>query len=135
MTKAAVAEEWRPVRENLDYEVSSLGRVRSLDRIKVYCRGGLTVRRKHRGTLLSPCESVGYPSVNIGRGNPRKVHKLVCEAFHGPRPEGHEVLHGDGDRQNCRAANLRWGTRSENIADAQRHGTQPVARNPRRRRG
>ena len=44
-----------------------------------------------------------------------KVHRLVCEAFHGPCPPGMEVLHLDENGLNNRPENLRWGTRKENL--------------------
>lgn len=52
------------------------------------------------------------------------VQHLVAAAFIGPRPEGMLVLHGDGCRTNNTAANLRYGTHSDNAADAARHGTR-----------
>lgn len=68
----------------------------------------------------------GYRQVAI-RGPNRKTQIktaiLVCEAFHGPRPEGMETLHYNGIRNDDRADNLRWGTRSDNMKDAIRHGT------------
>lgn len=57
------------------------------------------------------------------------VHHLVAEAFLGPRPEGHQVRHLDGDPDNNRADNLAYGTRSENTRDMVRHGTHNKARN------
>ena len=56
----------------------------------------------------------GYPVV-YKDGKVRHVHELVCEAVHGPRPEGMEVLHLDDDPTNNNPTNLRWGTRSENM--------------------
>lgn len=50
------------------------------------------------------------------------VATLVCTAFHGPRPAGMECCHGDGTRSNDAAANLRWGTRRENMQDKIKHG-------------
>lgn len=44
-----------------------------------------------------------------------KIHQAVCEAFHGPRPPGCEVLHLDEDGTNNRPRNLKWGTRAENM--------------------
>jgi hypothetical protein len=58
----------------------------------------------------------------------RRVHALVCEAFHGPRPEGQEVRHLDGNPANNNASNLRWGTHSENVIDSINHGTKFVPR-------
>ncbi|WP_205048998.1 HNH endonuclease signature motif containing protein [Paracoccus sp. SY] len=51
-----------------------------------------------------------------GRQSPRKVHQLVCEAFHGPKPFPEAVvLHLDEDGLNNRPENLRWGTQKENL--------------------
>jgi hypothetical protein len=45
-----------------------------------------------------------------------KVHRLVCEAFHGPAPEGLPVvIHLDEDATNNRPENLKWGTQKENL--------------------
>lgn len=50
------------------------------------------------------------------RGKNYKIHRLVCEAFHGPAPfEGAVVLHLDEDATNNRPDNLRWGTMRENM--------------------
>lgn len=42
------------------------------------------------------------------------AHRLVLEAFVGPRPYGHEALHHDDCRTNNVLSNLRWGTPQEN---------------------
>lgn len=52
-----------------------------------------------------------------------KVHRLICEAFHGPCPEGLECRHLNGDRTDNLAENLVWGTPAENQADRVRNGT------------
>jgi hypothetical protein len=80
------------------------------------------------GKVLKPCpDGAGYSKlVMCLPGNKRKtirVHVLVCETFHGPRPFGHAVAHADGDRSNNRADNLRWATYTENEADKRAHGT------------
>lgn len=50
------------------------------------------------------------------RGRTYKVHRLVCEAFHGPAPEGKPyVLHRDEDCANNKPRNLKWGTQKENL--------------------
>ena len=51
----------------------------------------------------------------------RSVHSLVLETFVGPCPEGCECLHRDGNPQNNRVDNLRWGTHKENGEDMSRH--------------
>lgn len=57
----------------------------------------------------------------------QSVHVLVAEAFLGPRPEGHEVCHNDGDRDNNCLTNLRYDTHSGNMLDAVSHGTHAMA--------
>ena len=45
-----------------------------------------------------------------------KVHRLVCEAFHGPAPADKPVcMHMDEDSRNNRPSNLRWGSQKENL--------------------
>ena len=59
------------------------------------------------------------------------VHALVAEAYIGPRPVGADVCHSDGDPKNNCAKNLRYASRSSNIADKLKHGTsQHGERNP-----
>ena len=119
-------EEWRHVIgfEGL-YEVSNTGKIRSLDRTITYSRGQGFFEKRVRGVLLKPgLTSVGYPSVVLGRKHGTAlVHRVVAEAFIGPRPEGHEVRHKDGTRDNNCAENLEYGTRRDNVPDARRHGT------------
>ena len=45
-----------------------------------------------------------------------KVARLVCEAFHGPAPEGKNVcMHLDENSRNNVPDNLGWGTQKENL--------------------
>lgn len=45
-----------------------------------------------------------------------KIHRMVCEAFHGPAPfERAVVIHIDENAINNRPENLRWGTQKENL--------------------
>lgn len=120
-------EEWRPVVGYGGlYMVSSMGRVRSLDRVdrRGQFRPGRLLRERN------DTAGAGYRYVNLSRdGVARKinVHVIVLEAFIGPRPSPrHEGCHQDGDRTNPRLANLRWGTPEENHADRWRHGTEYV---------
>ncbi len=111
-----MSEEWRliPGYERT-YRVSSLGRVESIPRPKT--RGGL---------LSVKIGKRGYPAVSLvqdGRQTTREVHQLVALAFIGPRPEGHEVRHIDGDPARPHADNLTYGSRSDNVRDKRAHGT------------
>jgi hypothetical protein len=110
--------EWRSVvgYEGL-YEVSAAGEVKST-------RSGA-----HLST--HPERKAQYPTVRLSnKGVVRKwfVHRLVAYAFLGPRPEGLDIRHRNGDATDCRVANLAYGTRSRNIQDSVEHGTHGQAR-------
>ena len=110
MTADTDIERWRPVAGGEGYEVSDFGRVKSL--------------RWTPPRILKPGPSnYGHLSVVLGPRNTRMVHQLVLIAFVGPRPPKMEVRHLDGNPANNRLENLCWGTRSDNIRDAIRHGT------------
>lgn len=51
------------------------------------------------------------------------VHVAVAETFHGLRPAGMQVAHGNGDPADNRAENLRWATPARNNADKVAHDT------------
>ena len=51
------------------------------------------------------------------RGKTLKIHRLVCEAFHGAPPFANaDVLHINGNTLENREDNLRWATRAEVLA-------------------
>lgn len=60
------------------------------------------------------------------------VHRLVTDAFIGPKPQDAETRHLDGNPLNNAPSNLAYGTHGENVDDRRRHGRDPVGiRNPR----
>lgn len=107
-------EVWVKVDEWPDYEVSNLGRVRSL-------------KNPDNPVILKQFTIRHYPSVNFVSGLRRaskRVHRLVALAFLGPAPsERHIVRHVDGNPGNNRVDNLSWGTFEENEKDKGSHGT------------
>lgn len=117
-------EIWRNVTDAYGYEVSNLGRVRSWRRKG--SRISSTLSNQPKLLKISP-NACGYPVVNISRNGdkqkPVAVHILVMSAFTGPCPQGLEVLHEDGTRDNCILRNLSYGTRADNCQDSIRHGT------------
>lgn len=117
-------EEWKPV-VGLEghYEVSNLGRVRSA-RTK---RGKVTGRNDR-----------GYTIVRLWRdGKPKaySVHRMVARAFLGPCPDGHEVNHKDGKRNNAAVENLEYLTHSDNMLHAYKSGLLKAATGPKDRSG
>ncbi|CUI38514.1 NUMOD4 motif [Achromobacter xylosoxidans] len=118
-----VAEAWRPVPGyEATYEVSSLGRVRSLPR--------LTTRGRHlKGKILrcTLCNN-GYYSVYLavdGKVKRFGVSKLVARAFI-PNPQELPEIHRiDGDPANNSVDNLEWVTRAETMRRAVLAGRMP----------
>ena len=116
MTMTHPSEEWLPIRGyEGSYEVSNLGRVRSLDR-NSYGKRGLC--KKSRGVMLSPAEKnkQGHSFVCLFNAGERKmmgVHRLVLVAFSGHDGVGLECRHLDGNPRNNNIDNLKWGTRLE----------------------
>jgi hypothetical protein len=82
-----------------------------------------------KGKLLSGATSAaGYQNVGLYVGDALQpvtmsVHRIVCQAYHGPAPSPlHvDVRHRNGDKQDNSASNLAWGTRSENMLDVVQH--------------
>jgi hypothetical protein len=127
-----MTENWKPVAgwEKL-YEVSDLGRVRSLDRISRFKENSKIIDVAFKGKLLKPSIVGGYFYMHL-RNLKRKrycgVHRLVLETFVGPCPKDQQARHLDGIRPNCALSNLAWGTKLENEKDRIKHGRVPRGR-------
>lgn len=110
-------EEWRPVvgYEGL-YEVSNIGRVRSIDRNILYHDGTI---HHWKGKVLKPLRtSKGYLQVMFRKDNKNHyigIHRLVAMAFIDGYQKGLVVNHLDENPQNNRADNLEWCTQRDNL--------------------
>lgn len=126
-------ETWVPVDGyEHSYEVSTHGRVRSLDRF-VGHRGGLALKR---GKLLkSYSDKNGYQQVSLLRQSERtkpKVHRLVAKHFL-PNPQDlPEVNHLDLDKKNNHKDNLEWCSHKQNQMHAAKMGVFSAITNPKR---
>ncbi len=121
-------EVWRrvPGYED-DYEVSNMGNVRSLPRVVQFVRLNEPASFTKPGRAISKQALRGYRRVALCKDGTIKnfyVHGLVLLAFVGPKPEGLEVRHLDGNPANNHLENLRYGTKAENAKDRAVHGTQ-----------
>lgn len=110
-----MTEEWRPIPEFDGYEISDLGRVRSL--------------KRRQPKIMSPSKSKrGYMKVALWRnGAPHyhSVHRLVAKVFVPGYRKGLLVCHGPVGNSDNSASNLRWDTVSANAIDASRLGDIP----------
>ena len=109
-------EHWTPIeRFNGEYEVSNLGRVRSM--------------KKYRGAtgriMPQTIQRKGYYAVTCWMNNKAicvKVHRLVIETFK-PNPDSLPCInHIDGNKLNNHIDNLEWCTYQQNMQHAVRTG-------------
>jgi len=108
----STAVEWRPWPRDPRYLVGSDGTVLGLS--------GLPIgSRRKDGYIAIGCRNGAVRTCVLG-------HVVVCETFHGPRPEGMEAAHRNGDRSDNRASNVRWISRPDNQADRIGHGTNGI---------
>lgn len=111
-------ETWRTITQHPDYDVSSHGRVRSR-------------RRPGPPRILRPGDNgKGYLLVALQGPTGQRtqmVHRLVGEAFLGPRPPGMVTRHLNGDSHDNRIENLTYGTQSQNARDTVTHGHHHLA--------
>lgn len=108
-------EIWKDIPLLSRYQISSLGRVKSKQRI-TKCNKGV-VNRKQR--LMTPQlrGKQGYACVrlrtDIGVTKTYSIHRLVAEAFI-PNPDNKPTVdHINRDRLDNRVENLRWATYEE----------------------
>lgn len=107
------AEIWKPIPDLLEYEASSFGNIRSVDRIIKTSSGQV---RKYKGKIIKQDfnKVAGYFYVKLKvAGIPYKerlVHRIIAHTFHG-KPEGKEVDHKDKNRKNNKSENLQWISR------------------------
>jgi hypothetical protein len=117
--------KWAPVAGYVGrYDVSSAGEVRS----HYYPRGKRPAPRILRPKIAG--RNPGYLAIALcdGEGGivERKVHHLILETFVGPRPDGMEAAHLNGDARDNRAENLQWVTHTENCRQRMEHGGTPI---------
>lgn len=103
-------EEWRPIPSFPPYEASTWGRIRSPTRV------------------LKPwLDDDGFKIVclyGVGRHN-RYVHTLVCEAFHGPKPQwAGRAAHKNRRKKSNWPDNLCWATAIERPAGKRRRAAR-----------
>lgn len=113
-------EIWHPVKEyELYYQVSNLGRVRSIDRDTKNLKYGkiskgiiLSQNTHHKNKYMSVMFKV------MGNHKRLTVHSLVANAFLENINNLPEVNHKDGNKSNNHVDNLEWVSKSENCNHA-----------------
>ena len=113
-------EEWRPSISYPDIMASSFGRILLPTREAQMPAGNIRLYtpKPTYGVVTKASKTAKHTYRGISNrfyGN-IKVHRLICEAFHGPKPfEKAVVIHIDENAHNNVPSNLRWGTQKENL--------------------
>lgn len=103
---------WRLVPSLDSYLASSEGLLMRLPRLLPMPHGGL---RAYGGEPTTG-QWDGNRYIITVEGKTYKVHRLVCEAFHGSPPfDGAVCMHLDENAANIAPTNLSWGTQKENL--------------------
>lgn len=97
------------------YQVSNLGRVKSLDRYVGHNKGG---KRLYKGSIIKQglCKQ-GYYIVQLCKNNKAKtkrVNRLVAQAFLDNPNNLPQVNHIDKNKYNNKVENLEWITSKDN---------------------
>lgn len=131
----ATKEIWKDIKgyEGL-YQVSNLGRVRSLDR---YVKQNHNTKQLKKGKIIQPTKNhKGYLGLKLCKENTSKkvsIHRLVAQTFIPNLENKPQVNHIDGDKTNNRIENLEWCTNSENQIHAYKMGLNKVTEEQRRK--
>lgn len=116
-------ELWKALPGVPGVEVSTLGNVRTLDRVV----SSEYRTRFTKGRILKQYEvSGGYLQVSIpidGKWTMKLVHRLVAQTFINNPDSLSEINHKDNNPLNNNVSNLEWCTKDYNIAYREKHGT------------
>jgi hypothetical protein len=120
-------EKWADIpRFEGQYQVSNLGRVKSLQRMRKTKSNGVAVHKERILKQSTNCN--GYKFLTLSRNGVRNfylIHKLVLISFVSPAEAGMQCRHLDGNPKNNNLKNLKWGTSQENLLDKIKHGNIP----------
>lgn len=119
----SLVEVWKDVPDWEDcYEVSSFGRVKSKDKVRMKVRNGKSFCAPYKGRMrIHKVSKSGYAIISFkddGRVQHPSIHRLVAMAFISNSDNKPTVNHGDGNKLNNNVANLEWSTHSEQMQHA-----------------
>lgn len=132
-----ITERWKSVVgcENL-YQVSNLGRIRSLDKVEIIKRirnnKKQEYKQKFKGILLkSKLTQDGYYEICLFKNQKRKfirTHRVVAFAFIKNEKNKPMINHKDCNKLNNNVNNLEWVTVKENSIHAYKNNLVPIRR-------
>lgn len=109
-------ETWKPIIYSSNHEISSFGRIKSVDHVVVMkSRWGKDCKKHVKGKVLEPYFCGNYLSIRFKMGGKNYyLHRLVAEHFLDGE-HSLQVNHIDGDKTNNMVDNLEFVTASQNM--------------------
>ena len=113
-------EQWKNIIGFSDYDISTTGRIRSRERVKIFSNGRkmhfdskLKKQRTHPGNGFLMTDLIN----DSGKRKTVYPHKLVAQTFiKNEKPRKNKVvIHLDGNLKNNFVGNLKWSSYSESI--------------------
>ena len=120
-------EIWKKINGFENYEISNLGRVKSLEKKTSF---GVSCKIYPQTILKNWIDKKGYCYVDLRNNNKRTrflVHRLVCFNFLGNPENKPQVNHINGIKLDNRLENLEWNTCKENINHAIQTGLNNIS--------
>lgn len=110
--------------------IVAMAKIKRFPNYEFFETGEVVSLLKREPRILKPIRAGQYVGLSLLRDDGLiervYVHRVICEAFNGPCPDGLQCRHIDGDKTNNAASNLAWGTKRENEDDKRMHGTLPI---------
>ena len=100
-------EVWKDIEDYPNYQVSNLGRIKSIPRVRT--KGGI---------LKQEIDKMGYLKVYLmkdNKGHLVSTHRIVAKVFISNPDNLPQVNHIDGNKTNNKVENLEWCTAKENV--------------------
>ncbi len=123
-------EVWKKIPGFKNYEASSFGRFRSIDRLVDGPRGPKTISLKSK--VLKKVVIDGYEYIGLRRskkGHLYRVGRILYRTFYGRIPNGIQIHHKDHNRINNKINNLEAISAQKNMDYQIASGRHPTAKN------
>lgn len=112
-------EIWKDIEEfDGDYQISNLGRLKSVARIVNGPRGEVHLSDRLLSQVVNKRGYIEYQITHNGNHYSRKAHRLVAIAFIDNPNNLPQINHIDGNKQNNTVENLEWCDNRHNVLHA-----------------